>query len=87
MGRGGSSFVAFAIGAVIPLMPFLLTTGTPAFVAALVLSFSGALRWSARRQPLHRPRPDVQRHAPGAIGAAAAAVTYAVGTLIGANVA
>jgi VIT1/CCC1 family predicted Fe2+/Mn2+ transporter len=85
-GAAVSSFVAFAIGALVPLVPFLLTTGTTALVAALALSFAAlfavgaavslvtgrGLMFSGLRQVL--------------IGAAAAAVTYGVGTLIGMNV-
>jgi vacuolar iron transporter family protein len=81
------SFVSFAIGAVIPLIPFLLTTGTTALVAALALSFAALFAvgaavsivtgrgfvYSGMRQVL--------------IGAVAAAVTFAVGTVIGVNVA
>src|SRR3954447_4330277 len=86
-GAAGSSFVAFAIGAVIPLLPFLLTSGTPAFVAALGMSFialflvgAGVSVFTGRNTLFSGTRQV-------AIGAAAAAVTYAVGTLIGANVA
>lgn len=86
-GAASSSFVAFAIGAVIPLLPFLLTTGTPAFVAALGLSFialflvgAGVSVFTGRNLLFSGARQV-------AIGAAAAAVTYLVGSLIGANVA
>ena len=70
-----------------PLIPFLLTTGLPAIVAALALSFAAlfvvgaavslvtgrGMLFSGARQVL--------------IGALAAAITYLVGTLIGVNVA
>jgi len=86
-GAAGSSFVAFALGALIPLLPFLLTTGTVAFVAALGLSFialflvgAGVSVFTGRNILFSGTRQV-------AIGAAAAAVTYGVGTLIGANVA
>ena len=39
----GSSFVTFAIGAVIPLVPFLVTAGTAAIVAAVVAAGVAAL--------------------------------------------
>ena len=39
-GAAGSSFVSFGIGAVIPLLPFLLATGLTALVGALALSFA-----------------------------------------------
>jgi vacuolar iron transporter family protein len=38
-GAATSSFAAFAIGALVPLIPFLLTTGQTAFIGALSLSF------------------------------------------------
>jgi VIT1/CCC1 family predicted Fe2+/Mn2+ transporter len=81
----GTSFVTFAIGALIPLLPWLITSGTTAIVwsvalgavsafcvgAALAL-FTGRLwLWSAGRQLL--------------ISAVAAGVTYSVGHLIGAG--
>jgi len=81
------SFIAFSIGAVIPLVPFLITSGQPAFIGGLAFALTAlfalgaavslvtgkGLLYSGLRQVL--------------IGAAAAAVTYMVGRLIGANVA
>jgi len=83
-GAAGSSFTAFAVGAVIPLIPFLLTRGQPAFVAGLTLSFLAlfavgaavslvtgrGLVFSGARQVL--------------IGALAAATTFVVGTIFSA---
>lgn len=79
----GTSFAMFAIGALVPLTPFAFTTGTPAIVAAAVLSalalFAiGALITvitgrSAARAGLRQL----------AIGIAAAAVTYGIGRLLG----
>jgi VIT1/CCC1 family predicted Fe2+/Mn2+ transporter len=86
-GAAGSSFVAFAIGAVVPLLPFLLTTGTPAFVAALGLSFAALFLVGAGVSVFTGRNLLFSGARQVAIGAAAAAVTYAVGTLIGANVA
>jgi vacuolar iron transporter family protein len=86
-GAAGSSFLAFTVGAFVPLCAFLVTSGQTAFMAALVLSgvalfvvgaavslFTGrSLIYSGLRQVL--------------IGGAAAGVTYAVGTVIGVTVA
>jgi VIT1/CCC1 family predicted Fe2+/Mn2+ transporter len=86
-GAAASSFAAFGIGALVPLVPFLITSGTVAFVAGLALSFAAlfavgaavslvtgrGLLFSGTRQVL--------------IGAAAAAITYGVGTLFGAAIA
>jgi VIT1/CCC1 family predicted Fe2+/Mn2+ transporter/rubrerythrin len=82
-GAAGGSFVAFAIGALVPVIPYVLTTGGAAFVAAIVLSVGAlfavgagvslltgrSLLFSGARQVL--------------IGAAAAIVTYLVGIAIG----
>jgi vacuolar iron transporter family protein len=82
-GAAGGSFVAFAIGALIPVLPYLVTTGTTAFLPAIALSVAAlfavgagvslmtgrGLLYSGSRQVL--------------IGAAAAIVTYLVGRLIG----
>jgi VIT1/CCC1 family predicted Fe2+/Mn2+ transporter/rubrerythrin len=86
-GAAGGSFVAFAIGAVIPVVPYLLLAGGAAFwtsiglsVAALFAVGAGvslltgrSLLFSGGRQVL--------------IGAVAAIVTYVVGNLIGVAVA
>jgi VIT1/CCC1 family predicted Fe2+/Mn2+ transporter len=81
-----SSFLLFALGAVVPVAPFLLAHGTTAVVACVVASgvvlaltgaatslFNGRSAWfSAARQV--------------AFGCAAAAVTYGVGTVLGVSV-
>jgi VIT1/CCC1 family predicted Fe2+/Mn2+ transporter len=79
----GSSFVMFALGAFIPLVPWLITSGTTAILwsvaltavsafavgAALAVFTGRSWLWSASRQLL--------------ISAIAAGVTYGVGHLIG----
>ncbi len=79
--------MSFAIGAVIPLIPFLLMTGLPATVGALALSFvalfavGAAVSLVTGRGMLFSGLRQV------AIGALAASITFAVGTIIGVNVA
>ena len=82
-GAAFGSFVAFGVGALIPVIPYLLTVGQTAFVAAIALSVAAlfavgagvslltgrSLLFSGARQVL--------------IGAAAAVVTYVVGLAIG----
>ena len=82
-GAATGSFVAFGIGALVPVLPYLLTSGAAAFVPAIALSVAAlfavgagvslltgrSLLFSGARQVL--------------IGAAAAIVTYVVGLLIG----
>jgi VIT1/CCC1 family predicted Fe2+/Mn2+ transporter len=85
-GAAAGSFVAFAIGALIPVIPYLLGAGSPAFIGSIGLSIAAlfavgagvslltgrSLLFSGSRQVL--------------IGAAAAIVTYLVGHAIGAVV-
>lgn len=78
-----SSFASFAVGATLPVLPFLVTTGTAAVVAATVvvgvaLFTTGALTGVLTGGPLLR-RGLRQL----GIGAAAAAVSYALGTVAG----
>ena len=80
----GTSFLLFALGAIFPVAPYFLLSGTPALMAAVAASgvallligggtalFTGRGLWfSAVRQLL--------------VGLAAAGVTYGIGRLIGA---
>lgn len=78
-----SSFLLFAAGAALPVLPFVLGSGPPALVAALVLPGVALFTVGAALSVL-TGRPAL---ASGlrqlAIGAAATAVTFALGTLIG----
>jgi VIT1/CCC1 family predicted Fe2+/Mn2+ transporter len=85
-GAAGGSFLAFGVGAIIPVIPYLITTGGTAFVISLGLSLAAlfavgagvslltgrSLLFSGARQVL--------------IGAAAAIVTYLVGIAIGVTI-
>ena len=80
---GASSFLLFALGAIVPVAPFIFLTGAGAFATSLVASavalmtigvgtslFTGrSMVFSALRQLL--------------IGAAAAAITYGAGRMVG----
>ena len=80
----GSSFVAFVSGAIIPLLPFLLVSGMPAFVASVGLSLT-ALFLLGLGVSFLTERPPVRcglRQL--ALGGAAALVTYLIGQAIGA---
>lgn len=78
----GSSFLAFALGAVIPLLPYLFGAQTllPAAVVSVVGLFGVgvAASWVTQRTWWFSGTRQVL------IGAAAAAVTYGVGSLVGA---
>ena len=85
-GAAGGSFVAFGIGAVVPVIPYVLATGSVAFFSSIGLSLAAlfavgaavslltgrSLLFSGARQVL--------------IGSAAAIVTYFVGIAIGVTV-
>jgi VIT1/CCC1 family predicted Fe2+/Mn2+ transporter len=86
-GAAISSFLSFAVGALVPLLPFLLATGAPALVAALALSFLALFAVGAAVSMLTGRGFMFSGGRQVAIGAAAAAVTYSVGSVIGASIA
>jgi VIT1/CCC1 family predicted Fe2+/Mn2+ transporter len=79
----GSSFVAFTLGALVPLVPYLLLGGGMAFAFSLGLSLVALaiLGYGISRQT-HRP-PLYASVRQVLLGGVAAAVTYAVGAVIG----
>jgi vacuolar iron transporter family protein len=81
-----ASFVTFAIGAFIPLLPWLISTGTAALVASVVLSAVAAIVVGAvLARFTERPvLPSALRQL--AVTAIAAGVTYGVGRAIGTGV-
>jgi vacuolar iron transporter family protein len=82
----GSSFVAFVIGALVPLIPYLLFGGVTAFATSLGVSLGAlALLGYLISRQTHRP-PLYASVRQVLLGGSAAAVTYAVGALIGVQV-
>ena len=83
-GAAAGSFVSFAVGAFVPLAPFLVSSGGTAFVAALAASFvalflvGAAVSLLTGRDFLRSGARQV------AIVAAAALVTFLVGRAVGA---
>lgn len=82
-GAAFSSFVSFVIGAIIPVLSYLVASGQAAFLASMALSAAGLLavgalisRVTGRNMALSALRMLL-------IGSGAAAITYAVGSLIG----
>jgi VIT1/CCC1 family predicted Fe2+/Mn2+ transporter len=86
-GAAWSSFVAFGIGALVPLIPFLLGVGLNALVASLVLSFAALFAVGAAVSLVTGRNLMFSGARQVVIGAIAAGVTYVVGTLIGVNIA
>ncbi len=82
----GGSFLAFTLGALIPLVPYLLAHGTPAFVASLGVSLVALALLGAGISLLTRKPLVYAAVRQVLLGGAAAAVTYAVGAAVGVSV-
>ena len=79
----GSSFVAFAVGASLPVIPFLFGSGTAATVVAAVLSIVALFAVGAATSIFtgrHAGRAGLRM---ALIGTAVAAVTFGIGSLVG----
>jgi VIT1/CCC1 family predicted Fe2+/Mn2+ transporter len=84
-GAAGSGFAAFASGAVIPILPFFVTSGITAITTAAVL-VGVALFATGATVGVLTGGPLVRRGLRQlAIGAAAALVTYGLGRVFGAT--
>jgi vacuolar iron transporter family protein len=79
----GTSFVLFAIGAVVPVIPFLISSGTPAIAASALLAGVGLFLLGAATTLLTGRGPLFAGLRQVAFGMAAAGVTFAIGTLLG----
>ncbi|HSD49473.1 MAG TPA: VIT1/CCC1 transporter family protein, partial [Actinomycetota bacterium] len=78
----GSSFVTFAAGALIPLIPFWFGSGGGVVVASAILSILALFAIGSGMSYLTGRSFLVSGLRMMLIGAAAAAVTYAVGSLL-----
>jgi VIT1/CCC1 family predicted Fe2+/Mn2+ transporter len=87
LGAAGGSFVAFAVGAFVPVVPYLLTAGGTAFAASLVLSLGALFGVGAAVSLLTGRSAIFSGVRQVGIGAAAAIVTFLVGSAIGVSVA
>jgi vacuolar iron transporter family protein len=86
LGAAGGSFLAFAIGAFVPVLPYLLLTGTTAFVMSIVLSLAALFLVGAGVSLLTGRGVLFSGLRQVGIGAAAAIVTFVVGSIIGVSV-
>ncbi|MEA2622039.1 MAG: vacuolar iron transporter family protein [Chloroflexota bacterium] len=82
-GAAAYSFVAFGVGAAVPLLPFLLSSGVQAAVVSVVLALGSLFLVGAAVSLLTGRSAAFSGARQVAIGGAAAAVTYVVGLLIG----
>jgi VIT1/CCC1 family predicted Fe2+/Mn2+ transporter len=85
-GAAIGSFIAFAIGASIPVLPYLIVTGGSAFAGSLGLSIAALFAVGAGVSLLTGRGAVFSGGRQVLIGAAAAAVTYVVGLIIGVSV-
>jgi vacuolar iron transporter family protein len=85
-GAAGGSFVAFALGALVPVIPYLITDGPGAFYASLVLSLVALFAVGAGVSVLTGRSTLYSGLRQMAIGGVAAAVTYGVGAVIGVTI-
>ena len=79
----GTSFALFVVGAIVPVLPFLFLEGGTAVVTSVILSAFALLGIGAAITILTGRSVTVSALRQLAFGAAAAAVTYGVGTLFG----
>jgi vacuolar iron transporter family protein len=81
-----ASFITFALGAFIPLLPWLFTSGTLALMLSIVLGALGALAVGAVLARFTERSALASALRQLAVTAVAAAVTYGVGRAIGTGV-
>jgi VIT1/CCC1 family predicted Fe2+/Mn2+ transporter/rubrerythrin len=86
-GAAAGSFAAFAVGACIPVIPYVFGGGGPTFTISLVASLIGLFAVGAGVSLITGRGTLFSGARQVGIGAAAAAVTFLVGRLIGVSVA
>jgi VIT1/CCC1 family predicted Fe2+/Mn2+ transporter len=83
----GSSFIAFILGAIVPVLPYLATTGVRAFSASALLSCLALFAIGALISIFTARGPLSSGLRMLGIGLLASAITYSVGWLLGVSVA
>ena len=85
-GAAGGSFVAFAIGAVVPVVPYLFSEGSAALLLSLGLSLVALFAVGAAVSLLTGRSALFSGARQLGIGLAAALITYLIGSLIGVSI-
>ncbi len=80
---GASSFLAFTVGALLPLLPWFVTTGTAAIVASVVVGAAGAVLVGAALSVFTGQPPLRSSLRQLAFTVIPAGITYAIGTALG----
>ena len=78
-----TSFVLFALGAIVPVLPFLMISGPPAIIASAALSSAALFGLGAAITLMTGRNPLIAGLRQLAFGLAAAAITFGIGTLLG----
>jgi len=78
-----SSFFLFALGAILPVLPYFFTSGATVIAASLLLSGIGLLALGAAISLITGKSTTRSAVRQAAFGIAAAGVTYAIGSLLG----
>ena len=86
-GAAGSSFAAFALGAIIPLVPFLLTSGTAAIIISATLALVALFNVGALVSLLTGRSLIFSGLRQCFIGGGTALFTFIVGSIIGVSLA
>ncbi len=86
IGAAASSFAAFSVGAIIPLIPWFIGGGTAAIVASMILSVLAALAVGAALAIATGRSIVKSALRQAAIAAFAAGATFAIGSLVGTEV-
>ena len=81
-----SSFIAFVVGAFVPVLPYLITSGWIAVVASAALSFFALFGVGALLSIFTARGPLVSGTRMLLIGCLVSAITYSVGWLLGVTV-
>jgi VIT1/CCC1 family predicted Fe2+/Mn2+ transporter len=80
-----TSFLLFALGAIIPVLPYFFTAGTTAVIASIALSIVGLFVIGAAITVITGRNALVSGLRQVLFGVAAAAITFGIGRLVGAN--
>jgi VIT1/CCC1 family predicted Fe2+/Mn2+ transporter len=79
----GTSFCLFALGALVPILPFFVASGTPAVIASIVISAAALFVVGAAITVVTGASALMTGGRQVLLGLAAAAVTYGLGALVG----
>jgi VIT1/CCC1 family predicted Fe2+/Mn2+ transporter len=82
----GASFLSFALGAVVPLIPYIVTRGSGAFLGTLIATAASLLAVGASISLFTGKNPILSALRQALIGALAAGATFLVGRLLGVSI-